>query len=202
MAGGETPLHELASSYTALLPVEEIQPRVQASMSAGAVLDASDKWNYSSALQAVAEKNHTALCVLLSLGAHTNKFDCDLQGFLHLAALYGDKRTISSLRDAAITTLDVESLDYHRHKPADLFRWGSSGEMSAWLAATSDKEKLYLKSLFSEISKGNLAVDISCCKAVSDALDLGQYHLAFGLLKGVINKYADCPYCYGVCLGW
>lgn len=95
-------------------------------MTAGAVLDASDKWKYTPALQVAAENNQTALGVLLRLGAHTNKFDCGLQGFLHLAALYGDKRTISSLRDAEITTLGVESLDCQRHKPADLFRWRSS----------------------------------------------------------------------------
>ncbi|KLP14365.1 uncharacterized protein LW94_660 [Fusarium fujikuroi] len=173
-AGGETPLLEIATSYTSSLSVEEIQKHIQALINDGAKLDASDKWNYTPALQAAAENNHTALGVLLSLGAHTNKFDCDLQGFLHIAALYGDKRTINSLRDAEITTLDR-----------------SSGEMSAWLAATSNEEKLHFKLLLSEISKRNLAVDISCCKAVADALNLGQYHLAIGLLKGLINKYAD-----------
>ncbi|CVL07123.1 uncharacterized protein FMAN_15275 [Fusarium mangiferae] len=190
-AGGETPLHEIASSYTSFLSVEEIQQRIQALMNAGAILDASDKWNYTPALQAAAENNHTALGVLLSLGARIDRFDCDLQGFLHLTALYGDKGTINILREAEIATLDVESLDYQRHKPADLFRWRSTGEMSAWLAATSDEEKVHFTLLLSEISKRNLAVDISCCKAVADALELGQYHLAICLLKRLINKYAD-----------
>ncbi|QGI71317.1 hypothetical protein CEK26_003654 [Fusarium fujikuroi] len=129
-AGGETPLLEIATSYTSSLSVEEIQKHIQALINDGAKLDASDKWNYTPALQAAAENNHTAL-------------------------------------------------------------GRSSGEMSAWLAATSNEEKLHFKLLLSEISKRNLAVDISCCKAVADALNLGQYHLAIGLLKGLINKYAD-----------
>jgi ankyrin repeat protein len=191
--GGETPLHELASSYTAALPAEELRDRAKTLLASGADLEAVDMWHYTPALQAVAEDNHRALGVLLGLGARIDVFDLDKQGMLHLTALFGGAETTQRLRDAELAGIDIDSQDYQGHTPSTLFSWRRGARLSGcetWVRPPTADETRLFTALLREVRNRNLESDVICCKLVVQALDRGDVDLGICLLDGLLDKYA------------
>lgn len=190
--GGETPLHELASSYTTKLPTQELHGGANVMVEAGVSLEATDRWKYTPLLQAVVEDNQVAVSILSTLGARPNVFDCDRQGVLHLAALYAGLSTVQELRESKISGIDVESLDYQEHTPFELFRWRLSTNISApdaWVRQPTDEEDTCFRALVSEIRNPTLGADVSCCRLIIQALQGGDSTSALGYVNEAMERY-------------
>ncbi|KAK0721934.1 ankyrin repeat-containing domain protein [Lasiosphaeria miniovina] len=156
--GGETALHELASSYTAALPSTELLRRVEILLNAGADLEAADKWAYTPALQAATEDNHTALGVFLGLGARADVVDMDKMGMLHFAALFGGTDTIQQLRDAELVGVDVEAPNYQGDTPSALFIWRRRARLwgcETWVRVPTTGDAELFAALLYEVQKRN-----------------------------------------------
>ncbi|KAI0380800.1 ankyrin repeat-containing domain protein, partial [Hypomontagnella monticulosa] len=192
--GGETVVHELASSYTSKLPAEELHSRLEALVGAGSKLDSVDGWNYTPALQAVAEDNSAALEALLHLGALVGGADCDKQNVFHLSALYGSLKTFQQLRDAHIRGIDIAGLNYQQDTPFELFEWryglqeGSLGIETSRKSTTREYETF--RALLWESRNRNLETDIESCHRILKALQREDVVSAMQDLDELVDRYA------------
>ncbi|KFY86230.1 hypothetical protein V500_07764 [Pseudogymnoascus sp. VKM F-4518 (FW-2643)] len=192
-SGRETPLHELASSLTAKVPIDDLKRRAEALIGGGARLEAIDHWGYTATLQAVVEDNHAALCTLIGLGARLNHVDRDKQGVLHLSALHCSFLTIQTLQDAKITELDIESLDYQEDTPYGLFEWRMEGRLSAitpWRTPTREEWQTFVI-LLRGIQDRNLVIDVRCCQLAIRELEFGDDRSAIHRVDNLIERYAQ-----------
>ncbi|KAK3934596.1 ankyrin repeat-containing domain protein [Diplogelasinospora grovesii] len=180
--GGETPLHELASSYTAALPAEELRDRAKTLLASGADLEAVDMWHYTLALQAVAEDNHRALGVLLGLGARIDVFDLDKQGMLHLITppycpLWrgGDNPAAQGCRAGR-----------HKHRQPRLLR--THAIHTVQLAARG--EIVGVRNVGETADRRRNQIVHGLASGIVQALDRGDVDLGICLLDGLLDKYA------------
>jgi hypothetical protein len=188
---GETALHELASSYTEMVTFEELWKRANALLEAGACIEATDRWNYTPALQAVAETNHVALKVLASFHARLDRTDCDRMSVLHLTALYGKLESIEVIEESQISNLDIESLDGQEDTPFGLIEWRTVANLSGltpWIAP-NEAEIGAFKQLLQNIRNRNLELDIALSHSAIMALKRGDRALAKKIISEIVDKY-------------
>ncbi|OTB07210.1 hypothetical protein M426DRAFT_8938 [Hypoxylon sp. CI-4A] len=193
--GGETPVHEVASFYTSSLPSEELCSRLEALVRAGSKLDSVDKWNYTPALQAVAEDNAAALEALLCLNAPVAGVDCDKQNVFHWSALCGSLETLEQLRGTKTQGVDIEAPNYQQETPFQLFEWRyglTEGmlDIDMWFKRPTTQEYTAFRALLWEAQNQNLDADITNCQSALKALRKGDDASAILYLDALVDRYA------------